>query len=98
MYLCENGKMRPVETIPGMGKVGIKENDGGVNWTKVYCKHFCKCHSEPQHNNNIIKKRGGGRRRIIEGMNQTRVHCTHRWKCQTNPPVQLIYANKNIIK
>jgi hypothetical protein len=23
----ENGKMRPIETIPGMG--GIRENDGG---------------------------------------------------------------------
>jgi hypothetical protein len=27
--MCENGKMRPVETIPGMGIRGIKENDGG---------------------------------------------------------------------
>jgi hypothetical protein len=27
MYI--NGKMRPVETIPGMGEEGIKENDGG---------------------------------------------------------------------
>jgi hypothetical protein len=27
MYV--NGKMRPVETIPGMGKGEIKENDGG---------------------------------------------------------------------
>jgi hypothetical protein len=26
--MYENGKMRPVETIPGMGE-GIKENDGG---------------------------------------------------------------------
>jgi hypothetical protein len=25
----ENGKMRPVETIPGMGGGRIKENDGG---------------------------------------------------------------------
>jgi hypothetical protein len=24
-----NGKMRPVESIPGMGGQGIKENDGG---------------------------------------------------------------------
>jgi hypothetical protein len=24
-----NGKMIPVETIPGMGGEGIKENDGG---------------------------------------------------------------------
>jgi hypothetical protein len=27
--MYENGKMRPVETIPGMGREGIKENDGG---------------------------------------------------------------------
>jgi hypothetical protein len=27
MYV--NGKMRPAETIPGMGGEGIKENDGG---------------------------------------------------------------------
>jgi hypothetical protein len=27
----ENGKMRSVEIIPGMGPEGIKENDGGVN-------------------------------------------------------------------
>jgi hypothetical protein len=25
----KNGKMRPVETIPGMGGEGIKENDAG---------------------------------------------------------------------
>jgi hypothetical protein len=24
-----NGKMRPAETIPGMGERGTKENDGG---------------------------------------------------------------------
>jgi hypothetical protein len=24
--MCENGKMRPAETIPGMGEAGIKEN------------------------------------------------------------------------
>jgi hypothetical protein len=27
MYV--NGRMRPVETIPGMGGMGIGENDGG---------------------------------------------------------------------
>jgi hypothetical protein len=26
--MYENGKMRSVETIPGMGEEGIKENDG----------------------------------------------------------------------
>jgi hypothetical protein len=28
MYV--NGKMRPVEIIPGMGGGGLKENDGGL--------------------------------------------------------------------
>jgi hypothetical protein len=27
--MCENGKLRPVETIPGMRGGRIKENDGG---------------------------------------------------------------------
>jgi hypothetical protein len=27
--MYENGKMRPVETIPVMGERGIKEDDGG---------------------------------------------------------------------
>jgi hypothetical protein len=27
--MYENGKMRTVETMPGMGGGGIKENDGG---------------------------------------------------------------------
>jgi hypothetical protein len=43
-------KMRPAETIPGMGEGRIKEKDGGVNSTMIYlmhCKHFCKCHNVP---------------------------------------------------
>jgi hypothetical protein len=45
MYI--NGKMSPVETVPGMryGGRGIKENDGGVNSTMIHCKYFCKCHN-----------------------------------------------------
>jgi hypothetical protein len=42
MYV--NGKMRPVETIPGMGRREIKENDAGVNSSviySIYCKNFC---------------------------------------------------------
>jgi hypothetical protein len=27
--MSESGKMRPVETIPGMGGRGVKESDGG---------------------------------------------------------------------
>jgi hypothetical protein len=50
----ENGKMRPAETIPGMG---IKENGGGVNSTMIHCKNFCKCHNAPpvQYNDNVFK-------------------------------------------
>jgi hypothetical protein len=33
MYV--NGKMRPVETIPGMRGGEMKENDGGVNSTII---------------------------------------------------------------
>jgi hypothetical protein len=32
--MYENGKMRPVETIPVIGRRGTKENDG-VNLTKI---------------------------------------------------------------
>jgi hypothetical protein len=56
----ENEKMRPVETVPGMGEGGIKENDGikeGVNSTKIYCKNFCKCHNVPQYDNSMIIKK-----------------------------------------
>jgi hypothetical protein len=53
--MYENGKMRPVETIPGMGREGIKGNDGGVNSIMIYliyCKNFYKC-TPTQHNNKI---------------------------------------------
>jgi hypothetical protein len=48
MYV--NGKMRPTETIPGMGKGRIKENGGGGDSTRMYWmyfKNFCKYHSVP---------------------------------------------------
>jgi hypothetical protein len=45
--MYENGKMRPVETILRMGGREIKENDGRVNLTKIYCEHFCKCDNVP---------------------------------------------------
>jgi hypothetical protein len=41
MFMCINGKMRPVESIPGMGGE-LKESDGEVNSTMIYCKKFCK--------------------------------------------------------
>jgi hypothetical protein len=46
-HMYENGKMRPTETILRTGKGGIKENDDGVNLTKIYRKYFCKCHNIP---------------------------------------------------
>jgi hypothetical protein len=54
--MYENGKMRPVETIPGMGGEEIKENGGGVNSGMIYCKNFYKCHNVPQYNSTIIIK------------------------------------------
>jgi hypothetical protein len=43
VLMYENGKMRPVETVPGMGVRGIKE----WNLTMIFCKNFCKCHTVP---------------------------------------------------
>jgi hypothetical protein len=45
--MYENGKMRPVETITGMGGGEIKENVRGVNSTMIYCKKFRKCRNIP---------------------------------------------------
>jgi hypothetical protein len=39
------------------GEGRIKENDGGVNSTTIYCKNFCKCHNVPQQNNKNLKGR-----------------------------------------
>jgi hypothetical protein len=46
--MYENGKMRPVETIPGMGGGVIRKNMIGVNSTVIYYKNFGKCHNVPQ--------------------------------------------------
>jgi hypothetical protein len=47
MYV--NGKMKPVETIPGMEEGVIKENErwGEFNCGIFDCKNFCKCHNVP---------------------------------------------------
>jgi hypothetical protein len=45
-----NGKMRPVETIPGMGGAGIRRMVEGVNSNMIYliyCKYFSKCYNVP---------------------------------------------------
>jgi hypothetical protein len=50
MYV--NGKMRPVETIPGMGVGPIKEKDGGVNSSISDIRTFANGTVYSQHNNN----------------------------------------------
>jgi hypothetical protein len=45
--MYENGKMRSVETIPGMGGGGKRRMMEGVNSSMIYCEHFYKCHNVP---------------------------------------------------
>jgi hypothetical protein len=54
MYV--SGKMRPVETIPGMGRGEIKENDGG--WVQLWYieRTFVNVTMYPQYNNNNNKR------------------------------------------
>jgi hypothetical protein len=40
----ENGKMRPVETVPGMGR-GDKGEWWRGEFNSDYCKNFGKCHN-----------------------------------------------------
>jgi hypothetical protein len=52
MYV--NGKMRPVETIPGMGEGKIKENDGGGEFSyDIFdiVRTFVNATMYTQHNN-----------------------------------------------
>jgi hypothetical protein len=51
-----NGKMIPVQTIPGMGEGEIKKMMEGVDSSMmylIYCMNIYKCHNAPptQHNN-----------------------------------------------
>jgi hypothetical protein len=55
--MYENGKMRHVETIPGMqegSEFTFRRMMEGVNSTMIYCKNFCKCNKVPpvQHHDN----------------------------------------------
>jgi hypothetical protein len=43
----KNGKMRPVETIQGIGEWEWRMIVG-VNSTMICCEHFCKGHNVPQ--------------------------------------------------
>jgi hypothetical protein len=46
MYV--NRKIRPAETISGMGEEREKRRMmEGVNLTMIYCKNFCKYHNVP---------------------------------------------------
>jgi hypothetical protein len=56
VYTYVNGKMRSVETIPGMRAGRIKRMMEVVNSSMIYCKNFCKCHNVPQHSNKKIKE------------------------------------------
>jgi hypothetical protein len=45
VLIYENGKMRPVETLPRVGGEGIKGNDGEVNSTMIYYTNFYRYHN-----------------------------------------------------
>jgi hypothetical protein len=40
-------KLDMLKLFQEWGERGTKENDGGVNLSKIYCKNFCKCHNVP---------------------------------------------------
>jgi hypothetical protein len=57
--MYENGKMRPVETVPGMGGMRKRRMMEGVNSSMIYliyCMKFCKCHNVPPPSTTIKKK------------------------------------------
>jgi hypothetical protein len=41
VFIYENKKMKSVKIVLRRGE-GIRENDGGVNLIKIYCKNVCK--------------------------------------------------------
>jgi hypothetical protein len=53
--MYENRKVRPVETLPGMGGGEIKENDGGGEF-KYIVRTLVNVTMYPQYNNNNFKK------------------------------------------
>jgi hypothetical protein len=46
-----NDKMRPVETIPGIGGGGQRRMMEGINSAVFYCKNFVNVILYPQNNN-----------------------------------------------
>jgi hypothetical protein len=53
VHMNVNGKMRPVETVPGMGGGKKKENNGG-GWIQLWyiIRTFVSVTMYPQYNNN----------------------------------------------
>jgi hypothetical protein len=43
--MYENGKLRPVEIIPGMGRREKKRMMEKMNSTMIHCKNLCNCHN-----------------------------------------------------
>jgi hypothetical protein len=54
--MYENGKMKPVETVPRKGGGGVKENDGGGKFNYDTVRTFVNVTMYPQCNNMIRKK------------------------------------------
>jgi hypothetical protein len=58
--MYKNGKMRPAETVPGMGEGRQTRMMEGVNPTMIYCENFGECHNVPpvqqQYDNKKRKK------------------------------------------
>jgi hypothetical protein len=50
--MYENGKIRPVETLPGMGAEEMK-----VNSTMKYCKNLANVTMYPRYKNNFKKEK-----------------------------------------
>jgi hypothetical protein len=58
MYV--NAKMIPVETVPGIGRGGMKESSWGgdsgvIVIDLIYCKNLCKYSNVPPLSTTIIK-------------------------------------------
>jgi hypothetical protein len=50
IHLYVNAKMIPVETVPGIGGKGMKENSGEGEFKYdmlIHCKILCKCYNIP---------------------------------------------------
>jgi hypothetical protein len=48
----------------------MKENDGGVNLTKISCKHFCKCQKVPTPSTTIY----ANKKRILNFQHENKIY------------------------